>query len=412
MEKMIVSGGRPLCGRVCVSGSKNAALPLIFATVLTDSVCKIENVPVIRDVEISLSLLSAMGADVRREGATVEICTRDMRPILPPPHLVRSLRASTYLMGAMLGRFGRAYLQDFGGCNFSPRPIDMHLYAAECLGADREGELLLAPMGLRGAVIPFDKVSVGATVNALLMASCAKGKTVIENAAREPHVENLIALLRSMGARISSLGSALVVEGGNLRGGRIAVCGDMIEGGTYLLAGLCTGGAVTVEGCDAAHLSSFLAVLSEGGAQVKRSEKGITVSGKLTAPLVVKTAPYPQFPTDLQPQTAVSSALFCGGAVTEGIFPGRFGYLRALEAMGLSYMKSGAMAYIFPSRLHSASVAMEDLRGGAAILLAALSVRGKSEVEGVGCILRGYENIVEKFSRLGADLRIVSEGEG
>ncbi len=410
MEKLIVSGGRPLSGVVRVSGSKNAALPLIFATVLTDSVCKIKNVPAIRDVEMSLSLLSSMGAEVRRIGTSeVEICTRDMRPILPPPHLVKALRASTYLMGAMLGRFGYAYVQDFGGCNFSPRPIDMHLYAAEALGAHREGERLLAPMGLRAAAISFDKVSVGATVNALLMATCAKGRTVIENAAREPHVENLIAFLRSMGAKISSLGNAFVVEGCNLRGGSLAVCGDMIEGGTYLLAGLCTGGCVTVEGCDASHLSSFLAVLSSGGASVKQSAGRITVSGGLSEPLVVKTAPYPDFPTDLQPQTALASALFAGGAITEGVFPNRFGYLHTIEAMGLSYVKNGATAYIFPSRLHCAPVIAEDLRGGAAILLAALSVKGESAIAGASCILRGYECVVEKLSSLGASVLLCKE---
>ncbi len=309
MEKLIVSGGQPLSGTVRVSGSKNAALPLIFATVLTDSVCRIENLPAIRDVEMSLSLLEALGARVCRVGtAAVEICARDVRPILPPPALVKELRASTYLMGAMLGRFGRAYVQNFGGCNFSPRPIDMHIYAAECLGANREGDALVAPMGLRGTVIPFDKVSVGATVNALLMATCASGKTVIENAAREPHVENLIAFLRSMGARISSLGKSLVVEGCNLHGGRISVIGDMIEGGTYLLAGLCTGGAVTVEGCLAEHLRCFLSILSDCGASVRCTAKGIFVSGELKKPLVLKTAPYPDFPTDLQPQSALTKS--------------------------------------------------------------------------------------------------------
>jgi UDP-N-acetylglucosamine 1-carboxyvinyltransferase len=319
--------------------------------------------------------------------------------------MISALRASTYLMGAMLGRFGRAYVQDFGGCNFSARPVDMHIYAAECLGAKREGDLLLAPMGLRAAVISFDKVSVGATVNALLMATAAKGKTVIENAAREPHVENLIAFLRSMGAKIFSLGSALVVEGGNLHGGRIAVVGDMIEGGTYLLAGLCTGGSVTVEGCETEHLSSLLSHLSDCGASVRKTAKTVCVSGALRKPLLLKTAPYPGFPTDLQPQCAATCAAFFGGAITESIFKERFGYLRALEKMGVCYQQGGGTAYIFPSCLRPAAVTAEDLRGGAAVLLTALAAQGESEIYGVQCILRGYENVIEKLSLLGASLR-------
>ncbi|MBQ8269227.1 MAG: UDP-N-acetylglucosamine 1-carboxyvinyltransferase [Clostridia bacterium] len=405
MEKLTVRGGRPLGGTVRVSGSKNAALPLIFATVLTESVCVIENVPRIRDVEISLEILSSMGAQVRWEKrGSLAICTENMRLAAPPEHLVCSLRASTYLMGAMLGRFGRAYVQNFGGCNFSPRPIDMHLFAAKALGADLENNDILAPHGLRGAVIAFDKVSVGATVNALLMAVRAEGRTVIENAAAEPHVENLIVFLRSMGAAISRLGSALVVDGSDLRGGRAAVVGDMIEGGTYLLSGLATGGTVSVEGCDAVHLSSFLSILRRGGAFVKTEGGRITVSGRLIAPIMLKTAPYPGFPTDLQPQTALIGALHNGAVVTETVFPGRFGYLEALSDMGLSYVRSGSGAYLFPSRLYAGSVMAEDLRGGAALVLAALSAEGESVIYGISAVLRGYENIVEKFSSLGANI--------
>jgi UDP-N-acetylglucosamine 1-carboxyvinyltransferase len=405
MEKLTVRGGRPLNGTVRVSGSKNAALPLIFATVLTESVCVIENVPMIRDVEMSLEILTSMGAQASlAANGTLEISTENMRPILPPAHLVCALRASTYLMGAMLGRFGLAFVQNFGGCNFSPRPIDMHLLAAQMLGATLENNGLFAPSGLKGTVIPFQKASVGATVNALLMAARAQGRTVIENAASEPHVENLISFLRSMGASITRLGSALTVEGSALRGGRATVVGDMIEGGTYLLSGLATGGAVSVEGCDPAHLSSFLSLLRQGGAFVKSEGGRISVSGRLIAPIVIKTAPYPGFPTDLQPQTALVGALHGGGVVTETVFPMRFGYLNALADMGLSYVKNGSVAYLFPSRLHAGAVMAEDLRGGAALVLAALSAEGESEIYGASKILRGYENITEKFSSLGASI--------
>jgi len=280
----------------------------------------------------------------------------------------------------------------------------MHLFAAKALGADLENNDILAPHGLRGAVIAFDKVSVGATVNALLMAVRAEGRTVIENAAAEPHVENLIVFLRSMGAAISRLGSALVVDGSALRGGRAAVVGDMIEGGTYLLSGLATGGTVSVEGCDAVHLSSFLSILRRGGAFVKTEGGRITVSGRLIAPIMLKTAPYPGFPTDLQPQTALIGALHNGAVVTETVFPGRFGYLKALSDMGLSYVRSGSGAYLFPSRLYAGSVMAEDLRGGAALVLAALSAEGESVIYGISAVLRGYENIVEKFSSLGANI--------
>ena len=413
MEKLIVEGGRPLCGVIRVSGSKNAALPLLFASVLTEETCVIENVPAIRDVKIALQILACMGAQIRSVGsAAIEIETKNMRPILPPPDLVSELRASTYLMGAMLGRFGRAYVQDFGGCNFSPRPIDMHLQAAQRLGAALSEGVLSAPKGLFGAVLPFEKVSVGATVNALLMASSAKGITVIENAACEPHVENLIAFLQSMGAVIFRMGNALVVEGRALHGGLSSVVGDMIEGGTYLLAGLATGGRVTVKGCDVAHLGAFLSCLADGGAEIFSSEEEITLSGTLSAPLFIKTAPYPAFPTDLQPQAAFAAACFSGGVVTEGVFPKRFGYLSSLASMGLSYVKSESTAYVFPSHLHAASVTAEDLRGGAALLLAALSASGKSEISSAYRILRGYENIVEKFSSLGANIKLIKEEKG
>ncbi len=412
MERLIVSGGKPLEGTVRVGGSKNAALPLIFATILTENACTIENLPAIRDVEISLEILAAMGASIRYlDRTTVEIGTRALKPILPPPHLVAALRASTYLMGAMLGRFGRAYVQDFGGCNFSPRPIDMHLYAAEALGAWRQGDTLFASQGLTGAILAFDKVSVGATVNALLMASAAKGTTVIENAACEPHVENLIVFLRSMGAQILRIGSSLVVEGRPLHGGRCSVVGDMIEGGTYLLAGLATGGCVTVTGCEGEHLSAFLSLLSGGGARVLIRDGRIALSGALSSPILIKTAPYPAFPTDLQPQTAAVLAAHMGGIVTEGVFPHRFGYLSTLETMGLSFVKNGSTAYIFPSRLIPATVTATDLRGGAALLLAALSAKGESVIEGASYILRGYEDIVEKFSTLGADIKLIKENE-
>ena len=411
MEKLIVRGGRPLCGSIRVSGSKNAALPLIFASVLTEEACVIENVPAIRDVEMSLELLTAMGARIcRPHPAAVEISAKDMRPVLPPQDLVSELRASTYLMGAMLGRFGVAYVQDFGGCNFSPRPIDMHLFAASRLGASLEDGVLSAPKGLFGAVIPFDKTSVGATVNALLMSVRAKGITVIENAAAEPHVDALIAFLRSMGADIRRLGRALVVQGRALGGGSATVIGDMIEGGTYLLAGLVTGGRVTVEGCESAHLSSFLHLFSESGASVTFENGGITLSASALSPLEIETAPYPAFPTDLQPQAALASACFGGGVVTEGVFPKRFGYLSSLASMGLSYVKSEGVAYIFPSRLHAASVTAEDLRGGAALLLAALSASGESQIFGASRILRGYERVAEKFSSLGANIILEKEG--
>ena len=410
MEKLIVSGGKPLSGTVLASGSKNAALPLLFATILTEDTCIIENLPAIRDVEMTLQILAYMGAKICRPSRNLaEIDTKDLRPILPPPALVSELRASTYLMGAMLARFGLSYVQSFGGCNFSPRPIDMHLFAAERLGALQKENLLIAEKGLRGAIIPFDKVSVGATVNALLMATCAKGITVIENAACEPHVENLIAFLCSMGAAIHRLGNALIVENRALHGGRVSVVGDMIESGTYLLAGLATGGAVTVRGCDPSHLCSFLSILSESGAKVSKETNGITLSGCLSSPLFIKTAPYPAFPTDLQPQTAAVSALHAGGVVTEGVFSHRFGYLCALASMGLSYVKNGSTAYIFPSRLSPAEVTAMDLRGGAALLLAALAAKGESVIDGASCILRGYENIVEKFSSLGADIKLIKE---
>lgn len=405
MQTFILEGGRPLCGDIFVSGSKNAALPLLFGTLVTDGTSVIERLPEISDIRVALDLLSAMGAEVEREGSGVRVSTARVCERVPPPELVRRIRASTYLLGAMLARFGRAEIGGYGGCDFSARPIDMHIAAALAFGAEKRGELLVAER-LHGAALRFHTVSVGATVNALLLAASAEGESLIENIAVEPHVLALAAFLRSAGARIEIFDRTARVTGAHLHGGQAKVIPDMIEAGTYLLAGVATGGRVRVHGIDPAELRSLTDILSLGGVRVEERGHTLSAEGRAEFPLTVETAPYPAFPTDLQPPTAPFLSLSAGGVIREGVFFERFGYLRELECFGLSYRVEGASAHIAPSRLHAASVTAPDLRGGAAALIAALAANGKSEIGGAEKILRGYEHPAAKLTALGARIRL------
>lgn len=406
MKKFVVNGGCALSGSVRASGSKNAALPIIFATLITKGVSRISNIPSINDVGVALDIISRYGAKCSINDGTLTINTRSLCYTPPDVKNIRKIRASTYLIGACLARFGEYELSGFGGCSFSPRPIDLHILAARMLGATERGNALYART-LRGCVIDFPKVSVGATVNAIIMSASAEGITVIKNYAREPHVYALIDFLNSAGASITRGADTLTIEGRELLGGEYSLEGDMIEAGTYLVAGLLTGGRVSVTGVVPEQLSAFISPLRASGALVETTLDTVTAeaSGTLDA-INVTCAPYPAFATDLQPIIAPLLAKNSGGSITDLVWRERFGYLHTLADFGVGYRLSGDTAGIESSSLHPASVTSPDLRGGMAALLTALSAKGRSEIYSPELILRGYDSPVEKLAKIGANIRL------
>lgn len=406
MEKFIIRGGAPLSGDVFVSGSKNAALPLLFATIVVGGTSEIGNLPDISDIRVTLSILSAMGAEVTPLSPDrVRISTDAMTGEDPPTTLTSQIRASTYLLGAMLARFGRAHIGGYGGCNFSARPVDMHVAAALALGAEKEGNTLIAPR-LVGGRIAFHTVSVGATVNALFLAASAEGESVIENAAIEPHVLALAQFLRTAGAGIEISGREIRVTGAPLHGGHAEVIPDMIEAGTYLLCAPATGGTVRVHGARAEELSALTDALTLAGVEIEKQGNVLSAKGTPCRPISVTTAPYPGFATDLHPPLAPILALGAGGRIREGVFPERFGYLSELSRFGVRSSVEGNIAELLPSRPHAATAKALDLRGGAAAVLTALAANGRSEILDADKILRGYEGFARKLTALGADIRL------
>ncbi len=404
MGRFTVNGGKRLCGTVRVSGSKNAALPMIFAAMTVHGRTVIENVPSIADVDVALSLLSLFGAEISKSADIVAIDATHLEYTVPPCELTRRLRASTYLIGAMLSRFGRAPLPSYGGCNFDARPIDMHLSAAASFGARLEGDVLCART-LRAADIYFDKISVGATVNAMLMAASAVGISRIYGFAREPHVMALAELLRGAGAPVSVSDECMTVTGAALSPSRIEVIPDMIEAGTYLSLSALTGSHIRVVGADQAHLGSFFTALAHMGFTVEFFDTGAIVLEDMPLdPVNITTAPYPAFPTDLAPVTAPLISRF-GGRITEGVWHNRFGYLAELAKFGVNYTLHDGYADISRSDLSPSCAYALDLRGGAALLLAALAANGESTILGSEIIKRGYTDIVNKLSTLGADIK-------
>ncbi len=406
MKKLIVNGGVPLCGEVRVAGSKNAALPILLATMATHGVSIIRNVPDIGDVRVAIELLRSFGAVTQRRKDTLTVDTRNLEYKKPSPALTSKIRASTYLLGACLSRFGICHILPFGGCDFAKRPIDLHLYAASTLGADIEEEYISAKR-LCAAQIRFPKISVGATVNALIMCSGIDGVSEIHSPAIEPHVMNLIDYLRSAGAEIDICEKYIKVRGGKLLSGDVRVIGDMIEAGTYAAAAMVTSGDVTVRGCNPEELSAFNKALIFGGADVETSEDGVHYFGKFKKELEIEAAPYPGFPTDLQPIFSVILASGAGGRIKDSVFETRFGYLDELSKFGIISSVNFSCAHIYPQKpLFAAAAFAPDLRGGAACLMAALSALGQSRIMSAEKIFRGYENIAEKLSRLGAKIEI------
>ena len=404
MGQFFINGGKRLNGEIHVSGSKNAALPLIFASICTHGTSTFTNVPNISDVDITFDILRGMGACVSRVGSVATVDTTHLTYALPSEECVSKIRASTYLIGSCLARFGRAEIQRFGGCNFDNRPIDMHLSAALALGAEIDGNELVAER-LRGAEIRFDKISVGATVNAIIMTASAEGKSRIYGYAREPHVISLIDYLRASGAQIHLCEEYIEVIGASLSGADFKIIPDMIEAGSYLSLSLMTNSELRIIGADFGQLESFLEPLIYSGAVVEYDDESVTVLGSLSEPMNVTTAPYPAFPTDLQPQTAPLLARFFGGRIAEGVWHNRFGYLSELSKFGISYAAFDGYADVFPAVIKAATATAPDLRGGMALVIAALACKGESVIFGAELIKRGYADLVEKLRLVGADIK-------
>ena len=411
MQKIIINGGRPLRGSIRASGSKNAVLPLIFASLSVSGVSVLRNAPKIGDVDVAIRIISELGARVEHNNDTLVIDTTDLTYASPNPDLISRIRASTYLMGASLSRFGMAEPGEFGGCNFSSRPIDYHLAIAEAMGAKRVGNKLIAKK-LRGAKIHLPKPSVGATVNAAIMAAAADGETEISGYAKEPHVMSVLEFLSSLGASVLIGEESIRITGSPLHPAEFTVIGDMIEAGSYLVAALMTKGKITVNGIDSRELTSFLKSITDMGYSPEISDSSITLDASIKRKnaipqITVNAAPYPAFPTDLQPIIAPLLSR-CGGVITDTVWKERFGYLSALSQMGLKYNSSRGSAKIEKSRLHRASVTAPDLRGGMALIIAALSAKGRSEILSPKIILRGYDSLIEKLTSLGADINLVN----
>ena len=416
--KYIIEGGQPLHGEVTISGAKNAAVAILPAALLVNGKCHIENVPDISDVRLLLEILSDMGALIRRLNRnTLEIDCSKVRNTTAPIDLVRRIRASYYLLGAQLGRFGHARNAMPGGCNFGVRPIDQHIKGFEALGAmvEQSGGYVTcdAPEGgLKGGHVYLDIVSVGATMNILLASALADGMTIIENCAKEPHIVDLANFLNAMGARISGAGTDIIKVRGvkELHGGSYSIIPDQIEAGTYMTAVAAAGGSVTIRNVIPKHMDCITAKLREMGMVIR--EDGDSIHLEKTRRLKranVKTMPYPGFPTDMQPQIAVCMAMANGTSiVTEGIYDNRFRYTAELNRMGASIQVEGKAAVIDGVReLHGCEVRACDLRAGAAMVIAALSAEGSTTIEDAHYIERGYEDIIGKLTALGAKIRRV-----
>jgi len=403
MGQFIINGGKSLGGEICVSGSKNAALPIIFASVAAGGISTFSNVPDIIDVDIAFDILRGLGARVVRDGEVATVDTAELCYSVPSEASVSKIRASSYLIGASLARFGKAKIQRFGGCNFDNRPIDMHLQAATSLGARIFGDEIIAEK-LHGNDIRFDKISVGATVNALIMTASAKGRSRIFGYAREPHVISLVEYLRAAGAKINVYEEYIEVFGASLSGASSRIIPDMIEAGSYLALSLMTDSDIRVIGADFGQLESFLKPFVDSGAAFECGADYLTLRGSLTKPVSIITAPYPAFPTDLQPQTAPLLARFFGGRITEGVWHNRFGYLSELSKFGILYDIHDGYSDIMPSALRAASATAPDLRGGMALVIAALAARGVSVIDNVELIKRGYADLIKKLRLIGADI--------
>ena len=421
MARYEITGGNPLNGEITISGAKNAAVAILPAAILVGGKCRVENVPNISDVRILLEILEDMGVTVvQPEPGVVELDSTNVTNTCPNPELVRKMRASYYLMGALLSRFHKANVALPGGCNFASRPIDQHIKGFRALGAQVEEteeyvDLSEGPDGLQGNRISLDVVSVGATVNIIMAATLLPGQTIIENAAKEPHIVDLANFLNTMGARISGAGTDTVKIRGveALQGGSYTIIPDQIETGTYLAAVAATGGNVLVRNVIPKHMECITSKLQEMGSRIINYDDSIRIisEGRLRY-TTVKTRPYPGFPTDMQAQICVCMALANGvSRLTESVYETRFfGYCAELQSMGAEIIINGKTAMVTgKEKLHGAEVSARDLRAGAALIIAGLAAEGVTYVKNIHYVERGYENIIQKLTSLGADIKRIDD---
>ena len=417
MEKYIIKGGTPLVGEVEISGAKNAALGILAAAVMADETVTIDNLPDVSDVNVLIDAISEVGAMVSRESRhSVKINGGTITSTKADNEYIKKIRASYYLLGALLGKFKRAEVPLPGGCNIGSRPIDQHLKGFRALGADikiEHGMIIAHAEELVGSHIFFDVVSVGATINVMLAASLAKGNTVLENVAKEPHVVDLANMLNSMGANIKGAGTDVIRIKGveKLHGSEYSVIPDQIEAGTFMLAAAITKGNVLVKNVIPKHLEAITAKLYEIGCSIEEYDDSVRVIGnEVIRPTHVRTLPYPGFPTDMQPQMAVALALADGtSTVTENLFENRFKYVDELAKMGACIKVEGNIAVIEGIKKYTgAQVSALDLRAGAALVIAGMAAEGYTTIDSVHYIKRGYEMLEKKLQKLGAQIELVS----
>lgn len=411
MEQYIMKGGNPLVGEVMIGGAKNAALGILAAAIMTDEDVIIDNLPDVRDINVLLEAIEEIGARVERINRhTVRINAKDIHEVEVDDEYIRRIRASYYFIGALLGKYKSAQVPLPGGCNIGSRPIDLHLKGFRALGAKIEierGAVVAHAIDLVGSHIYLDKVSVGATINIMMAASLAEGLTIIENVAKEPHVVDVASFLNSMGANIKGAGTDIIRIKGvrKLHGTEYSIIPDQIEAGTFMCAAAITRGDVTVKNVIPKHLEAISAKLMEIGCEVVEFDDAVRVVGKpYLRHTNINTLPYPGFPTDMQPQMAVTLSLARGTSiVTESIFENRFKYVDELARMGSNIKVEGNVAIIDGvGYFTGASVNAPDLRAGAALVLAGLAADGYTVVDEIGYIQRGYEHFEEKLKGLGA----------
>lgn len=421
MEQYVIKGGNPLVGEVEIAGAKNAALAILSAAIMTDETILIENLPDVRDINVLLEAIAGIGAQVDRiNKSTVKINGSTIGDVSVDYEYIKKIRASYYLLGALLGKYKRAEVPLPGGCNIGSRPIDQHLKGFRALGAKVDilhGAIVAEASNLHGSHIFLDVVSVGATINIMMAASLAPGRTIIENAAREPHVVDVANFLNSMGANIKGAGTDVIRIRGveTLHSTTYSIVPDMIEAGTYMFAAAATRGDILIKNVIPKHLEAITAKLEEIGCEVEEFDDAVRViSAKKLRRTHVKTLPYPGYPTDMQPQIAVTLALATGTSiVTESIFENRFKYADELTRMGASVKVEGNTAIIDGvEKLTGARVSAPDLRAGAALVIAGLAAEGITIVDDIVYIQRGYEDFEGKLRSLGAEIeRVTSEKE-
>ncbi len=418
MEKYVIKGGIPLEGEVEISGAKNAALPILAAAVMADEVVKIGNLPDVNDINVLIDAIEGIGATVKRiDRHNVEINGSTINTVVADNEHIKKMRASYYLLGALLGKYKRAEVTMPGGCNLGTRAIDQHIKGFKMLGAEVKidhGMIVASAEALKGCHIFFDTVSVGATINVMCAAALAEGRTVLENVAKEPHIVDMANMLNSMGANIKGAGTDVIRIKGveKLHKSEYQVIPDQIEAGTFMCAAAITNGNILVRNVIPRHLEAISAKLYEMGCSIEEYDSAVRVisNGKYKS-TQIKTLPYPGFPTDMQPQMTVTLALAKGtSTVIESIFDSRFKYVDELAKMGANIKVEGNVAVVEGvSKFTGAQVDAPDLRAGAALVLAGLSAEGFTEVEDVQYIQRGYEDFIDKLETLGAKISIVSD---